>query len=704
MALPSLSTLPYLAPISMALSFILALLFITTHHLFYTHLASRPTSSGPFFSPSSPISKQEANIALGTALAFLVKACLVYAVGVGGCQVFWREVGMPVSSRRDRKEGGKDEEGGFGGGVKLERLDAMHSVFNSVLGVGDVRLWWRVPALVGVAWCAWLIPIASIITPATLSIQTAAVTPEPSKLMRVPNLDFRSLNFVASLPYMHTFSPVAPTNVGTYLYNGPSQDVLEIANAVMSGGKILRIDSPAPNASWTVDFTGPALKCSELNETAHKLFQRNIVAGTLNGNVATNTMLYGYLAWNAHMGWFRDESLVGPPFLAESEHDRIAFAPGQFPGSTLDGNITFYMVAMPDVFGASQSAVHSLQSPGSPYPSWIDGTMIECTLYSSEYQVAFQYTDGGQEVAIEHPSSGEDEVVKVMSTLLGPNADTQEPDGCATGNVSASMEEGCYTKPKVLSTFSYQAVMDAFTSNLIGAVSIDGHSVLQRNSSVLSTSLLRTKELDFLRATAEVMVFGNETLQAQIADSSQPKTQGLLKDEDDVSSQPLAVAIEQMFENLTISLMSSGALQPNYSSAYAPSPVKVTLPAFQNIYVYSALKLWIAYGAAVGLAALAAAIGCVTMFLNGACYSNNFSTIFRAARGAEIDHEVREEDLKGQDPLPKYLAEARVRFDMVAIKEDDQELLRYRRQDSRFKKGTTASVRYLSISPDSLDR
>ena len=50
------------------------------------------------------------------------------------------------------------------------------------------------------------------------------------------------------------------------------------------------------------------------------------------------------------------------------------------------------------------------------------------------------------------------------------------------------------------------------------------------------------------------------------------------------------------------------------------------------------------------------------MLLNGASYSNNFSTVFRAARGADISVEVEDEDLGGKDPLPKYLTEAQIRL------------------------------------------
>ena len=76
--------------------------------------------------------------------------------------------------------------------------------------------------------------------------------------------------------------------------------------------------------------------------------------------------------------------------------------------------------------------------------------------------------------------------------------------------------------------------------------------------------------------------------------------------------------------------------------------------------MYSARKLWIAYGTAIALATLAVMVGLNALMQNGASFSNNFSTIFRAARGAIVSAEPREKDLDGKDPLPAYLSRSLV--------------------------------------------
>ena len=124
-------------------------------------------------------------------------------------------------------------------------------------------------------------------------------------------------------------------------------------------------------------------------------------------------------------------------------------------------------------------------------------------------------------------------------------------------------------------------------------------------------------------------------------------------------------------------MLTEDEYRANYSSASAPDPVKVALPAYRNIYTYSALKLWAAYGVAIFLALLTALLGLVAIFLNGASYSNNFSTTFRAARGAAISEKVYAGDVAGEDPLPKRLAKAQATF----VFTDADEKLRHRSPD-----------------------
>lgn len=71
--------------------------FALGHHLFYASLDNTPVTHGTVF--SSSISKQEFNVSIGLAFAFVVKACLVFSMSVAFVQLFWREVSCSVGCR-----------------------------------------------------------------------------------------------------------------------------------------------------------------------------------------------------------------------------------------------------------------------------------------------------------------------------------------------------------------------------------------------------------------------------------------------------------------------------------------------------------------------------------------------------------------------------------------------------------------------------
>lgn len=101
----------------------------------------------------------------------------------------------------------------------------------------------------------------------------------------------------------------------------------------------------------------------------------------------------------------------------------------------------------------------------------------------------------------------------------------------------------------------------------------------------------------------------------------------------------------------------------------------MTFHRYHNVYSYAAHKLWLPYGIALALTTLVVIAGLATMFLNHASYSSNFSTILRAAHGAQLSTEIQEGDAHGQDPLPKYLAEAKVRLHPVGVENASEEPL-----------------------------
>lgn len=75
-----ISNIYWRAPASILLTFLVGLAFALGHHYFYRSLDGMGVSTAAF--------DQEYNIGIGTAFAFLVRACLVIAVGDTYWQVF----------------------------------------------------------------------------------------------------------------------------------------------------------------------------------------------------------------------------------------------------------------------------------------------------------------------------------------------------------------------------------------------------------------------------------------------------------------------------------------------------------------------------------------------------------------------------------------------------------------------------------------
>lgn len=125
--------------------------------------------------------------------------------------------------------------------------------------------------------CTWLIffrliPIASIITPATLSVVSEAMEPQPIHDYYVPSINFDTLSYVAGLSTQHMggFSPQECD------YEGPSQALKRITTAVGALGAVLPIDPPSSNSSWDTEFRGPAIRCDPMPASEINAVKQNI--------------------------------------------------------------------------------------------------------------------------------------------------------------------------------------------------------------------------------------------------------------------------------------------------------------------------------------------------------------------------------------------------------------------------------------------
>lgn len=133
------SKIHWLAPANMLGGLIVGILFAVGHHSFYKSLAGTPVSQGYFL--GTPVTSQQANTAIGTAFAFIVKACLIYSMSIAFVQLFWREA--------------KACEGSTRAAPTLDRLDSMYSAFTDIVALFNAPLWCRYPLLLLLAVTAW---------------------------------------------------------------------------------------------------------------------------------------------------------------------------------------------------------------------------------------------------------------------------------------------------------------------------------------------------------------------------------------------------------------------------------------------------------------------------------------------------------------------------------------------------------------------
>lgn len=133
--LPLYHGIHWLAPISMLGSLIAGILFAVGHHLFYQRLNGTPASTISVL--GSDISRQQTSIAIGTAFAFLVKACLVYAVTVAYVQVFWKEAKAPTASHT------------------LSSLDDLSCAIDNLLVMCKIPMWLSYWLLLLIATVTW---------------------------------------------------------------------------------------------------------------------------------------------------------------------------------------------------------------------------------------------------------------------------------------------------------------------------------------------------------------------------------------------------------------------------------------------------------------------------------------------------------------------------------------------------------------------
>lgn len=228
-------------PTSITLAFLAALALAIGHHAFYLHLDGKPVDSG------ARNFNQQVNIAIGTAFAFMIRGCLPLGVVVAYWQVFWQAL------LRQRKP------------LSLSQIDTLAGALGSLIDSMNVRAMWKHLALAAMALLLWLLPLAALLPPATLSV-------ENTKHLEFAQLEVPTLNFSSASMILDSYQTLVGADglyieeaPGKYFYRwiviAPSIGILHLTRSVAKRAQISKFPGIGVNMTSESQFPGSALRC-----------------------------------------------------------------------------------------------------------------------------------------------------------------------------------------------------------------------------------------------------------------------------------------------------------------------------------------------------------------------------------------------------------------------------------------------------------
>lgn len=464
--------------------------------------------------------------------------------------------------------------------------------------------------------------IASLITPATLSVQS--VSRSNSSLIQVPKFSFTTLNFVAGMQQnagLNDYSRI-------YDFNGPSQPVQRIANAVAGIGQILPIAPPAPNTSWTLPVWAPAMQCSEVTGSERHQIWLNIWNSIGSDSGANCQAAYAYLAWTPCATDPNNATLQSTmPFSSGSGGSGFcgngtlgfveqptalyiatlpALASARFDGNSSSCDLSFpsddpkcnLVIGSDDCYCPYQNTTDlnqkfqftvpndtTDQCPGyAPADFFKDATLTSCTFFNTSISIDFAYPDGLQDIKVREVSTPKDPVVQSAFSVAGPafpNVPASYPGNDSDCSVLAqpSIPSGvtisydsyqfgwpnCTFDPSIARQLSYQGIISAFNSLVIGYGAFKNTAFPGLGINVLNTVLVDTVELAFLRTGTKLSTPSSQgdmtDLQHEIMNGTQRLYRGLADDLPRGTRGNIRTALEDLFQNFTISLLAEPYLQ-----------------------------------------------------------------------------------------------------------------------------------------------
>ncbi|KAL3478958.1 hypothetical protein BJX99DRAFT_93954 [Aspergillus californicus] len=306
-------------PTAMCSCWLLGIGLAIGHHFYYASLDGTLVGSQ---------SQQEWSSRIGTGLAFLTKTFLTTAVGIACVQNLWWILRLKA--------------------VRLSTLDSMWDIRGSIFNFFDPHIWLRGPNVAILGLISWCIPLVTVVTPSTLSVQST--TGSIMSQQQMSGIDYEFTKF-------YTMDDGGPT--------GPSPSISRFVTGAIVQGNVINIPAPAPNSSYTLSFTGPLIQCS--NSSAN--ISQQIREWSRNN----------YAQYVAFMGF-------------SPGNDNISYALDRLAG---------YDSAIANGYGSGDTNADIVDKlVMTIWPFMDDSWVIECGMYNASYTVNFNFTNGAQSTEI----------------------------------------------------------------------------------------------------------------------------------------------------------------------------------------------------------------------------------------------------------------------------------------------------------------
>ncbi|CAK1366675.1 hypothetical protein CB0940_10068 [Cercospora beticola] len=484
--------------------------------------------------------------------------------------------------------------------LPIATIDSLAGALSAVYEILSLKTLRASPLLVGLVLLGWGIRVAIVFPAGTIAPGGNYTIEHHEQVLQYPNFTNAAAYEMSGGERGRDDLAKRDTGMGggtPYIdgvWRGPTTLLKRIVAPVFYRG-VPYLRPPLTNSSYQLTFAGPAVRCENM-EVEPILESLSLAMQNCSIDGKPPFCKDDWMSEFRYLSWTPSGILV--PFANESI-SRIDALPVTSNLGARSGGPVSLVVAIRYIADLSSNS------------NW---TVLNCSLYNATYETSFELQNGQQNV-----------------TIIGYEiSDSVKTNGNSSGLYGVPRDQFAFSKAK---TRAYFAVMEMLGEMLTGTVyeaRLDSRQIY--DTRVLESNLAFTQEM--------YPIYMNETTRSPVEDPSLPT---------------LASAIEQVVQNITISLFS----EPGLLTTESDRTADIVVSRYEIVYFYNWQRLAISYSVVLLLALVAMFVGLYTIFSTGQSYSNNFSTILRVAQNENLAALIEERDRKGQDPLPSHIAKAK---------------------------------------------